>query len=315
MKTKSRRFGPVDILLILMMVLPMVAAMVLKILYTPATDGISITGAIVFFTIKMPIMDLPITETQVNSWMVIISVLGLCLFLTRGMGVRSKTKRQLVAEWIVEKVEGMVKGNMGEYFKHFPPFICAILALSAFSSLQSMLGLYAPTSDLNTTAGWAILVFILITYYKFKCGPVHYLKDLCDPTPVLFPINVLGEISTPISMAFRHYGNVLSGMVVSILVSSGLTGLSARLFGRLPGFLGTIPFFKIGIPAILSIYFDIFSGCLQAYIFAMLTMMYVSNGFALDDFLERQRKKREKRKKNKNIAAPGPDGSAPAADV
>ena len=304
MTQKRRRFGPVDILLILMMVMPMVAAMVLKMLFTPASDGIQISGALVYFTVHMPIMDWPISEAQVNSWMVIISILGLCLFLTRGLSVRSKSKRQLIAEWIVEKVEGMVKGNMGEYFKNFAPFVCAILALSAFSSLQSLLGLYAPTSDLNVTAGWAILVFALITYYKFKCGPLHYLKDMCEPTPVLFPINVISELATPISMAFRHYGNVLSGMVVSILVSSGLTGFSQRILGALPGFLATIPAFKVGIPAILSIYFDIFSGCLQAYIFAMLTMMYVSNGFALEDFLARKLKKKQKKEKKQHKSEP-----------
>ena len=105
-------------------------------------------------------------------------------------------------------------------------------------------------------------------------------------------------------MAFRHYGNVLSGMVVSILVSSGLTGFSQRILGALPGFLATIPVFKVGIPAILSIYFDIFSGCLQAYIFAMLTMMYVSNGFALEDFLARKLKKKQKKEKKLHKSEP-----------
>ena len=96
---------------------------------------------------------------------------------------------------------------MGEYFAGFGPFIAAILALSAFSSLMSLLGLYPPTSDINIVAGWAILVFVLITYYKFKCGPLYYLKGLAEPVPFLAPMNVISEFATPVSMAFRHYGN------------------------------------------------------------------------------------------------------------
>ena len=82
-------------------------------------------------------------------------------------------------------------------------------------------------------------------------------------------------------MAFRHYGNVLSGTVISVLVAAGLQGLSNIIFGALPGFLGDIPFLRIGIPAVLSVYFDIFSGCLQAYIFAMRTNIHLLVHYAM----------------------------------
>ena len=95
-------------------------------------------------------------------------------------------------------------------------------------------------------------------------------------------------------MAFRHYGNVLSGSVISVLLAAGLQGLSAMVLGWLPGFLGEIPLFRVGIPAVLSIYFDIFSGCLQAFIFATLTMMYVSSGFPQDEYEKRRLKKAQK---------------------
>jgi F-type H+-transporting ATPase subunit a len=94
-------------------------------------------------------------------------------------------------------------------------------------------------------------------------------------------------------MAFRHYGNVLSGTVISVLVATGLQGLSKLLLGWLPGVLGEIPFLQVGIPAVLSIYFDVFSGLLQAYIFAMLTMMYVSGGFPLEEYLAKKKKKQQ----------------------
>lgn len=287
MENNKERFKMLDTVYMLMMILPIVCGIIIKILTTPQSEGIAISGARIFFTLKLPIQDLPITESQINSWLVMISIIGLCLFLTHGIKEKADTKRQHIAEWIVENTEKLVNGNMGEYFSGFAPFIAAILSLSAFSSLMALFGLYAPTSDVNVTAGWAILVFFLITYYKMKCGPVVYAKSFADPV-LLAPLNIISEIATPISMAFRHYGNVLSGSVISVLLASGLQGLSAIILGKLPGFLGEFPLFQIGIPAVLSIYFDVFSGVLQAYIFAMLTMLYVAGGFPAEEYFRRK---------------------------
>lgn len=275
---KLTRAKVVDVLLLAMVILPFVFCMVLKILTKPASDGISIAGAQIYFTIPMPIMDLPITEAQVNSVAVIISLLGLCLFLTHGISIVPNSKRQLAAEFIVEKASGLVKTNMGERFIGFTPFIAAIMAISAFSSLSSLLGLFPPTSDLNIVFGWAILSFVLITYYKLKGGLGSYIKGFFEPLFIFAPFNVIGEFATPVSMSFRHYGNVLSGLVISTLVAFALQGLSRLIFGWLPGFLGDIPLLQVGIPAILSLYFDVFSGVMQAFIFAMLTMLYIATG-------------------------------------
>ncbi len=297
MKSKSRRLSAVDRLLIVMMILPFVAGMVLKILTAQPTEGIQITGARVYFTIPMPLQDLPITEAQVNSWLVMISILALCLFLTRGLKVKATSARQHAVEWIVEKVQGLVNENMGQMFAGFAPFIAAILALSALSSLSTLMGLYPPTSDINIVAGWAILVFVLITYYKLKGGVLYYLKGFTEPIFIMTPLNILGEVATPVSMAFRHYGNVLSGSVIAVLIAAALQGLSGMVLGWLPGSLGEIPLFQIGLPAVLSVYFDIFSGCMQAYIFAMLTMLNVSGGFPEEQYEKRMQKRAEKQKK------------------
>ena len=288
---KSAKAVIIDILLIAMMILPLAACIVLKILFSPATEGITVTGAIIYFTIPMPIMDLPITESQVYSWAVILTILAICLFLTRRLNIKSVSKRQFLAELIVEKAENLVRSNMGERFMGFAPFIAAILGLSALSSLSSLLGLYPPTSDINIVAGWAILVFILITHYKLKGGLGNYLKGYTEPIAVFTPINIISEVATPVSMTFRHFGNVLSGSVISVLVAAALQGLTSLLLGWLPGLLGDIPFLQIGIPAVLSLYFDIFSGCLQAFIFSMLTMLYIANGFPEEAYEKRRLKK------------------------
>ena len=287
-----------DALLILGMIAPIAVGALLKILFIPAAEGVEISGAHIFFTIPLPLGGLPITETQINQWLVLISLLFLCLYLTHGLKAVPDKKRQHLAEWIVEMTEKLVKDNMGDYFADFAPFIGAVLGLSAFSSLLSLTGLFPPTSDLNVTAGWAILVFFLITYYKMKCGPIQYLKSFAEPVPFLAPLNVISEFATPVSMAFRHYGNILSGTVISVLLATALQGLSRLVLGWLPGFLGEIPLFRIGIPAVFSVYFDIFSGCLQAFIFAMLTMLYVAGGFPVEEYMKRQKLKSKKKQAN-----------------
>lgn len=293
--TKTRRFKLIDALLLAGMFLPFLAVMALKVCVYPASDGINVTGAQIYFTLPLPLGGLPITEAQVNSVAVLVAIFFLCLYMTHGLCPEGGTKRQLIAEMIVQKARDFVLGNMGERFAGFVPFVAAIMALSAFSSLSSLLGLYPATSDINVVAGWAILVFILITYYKLKGGVGNYLKGYTEPIAFFAPFNVISEFATPVSMAFRHYGNVLSGVVISTLLASALQGLSRLLLGWLPGFLGAVPFLQVGLPAVLSLYFDLFSGLLQAFIFAMLTMLYIANGFPEEAYLARLAKKQAKK--------------------
>ncbi len=295
MNKKTLRFRLLDVLYLAMIVIPLIAVMALNVMTKPASDGIEIAGARIFFTIQMPIQELPITESQVNTWAILLSAFGLCLFMAHGITADSKSRRHLIAEWVVEKTDSMVLGNMGEYFAGFSPFIAAILMLSALSSLLTLIGLYPPTSDLNVVAGWAILVMILITHYKMKGGFLGYVKSFGEPMPALAPLNIISEVATPLSMSFRHYGNVLSGTVISALIAAGLQSLSHAILGWLPGALGQFPLFQIGLPAVLSVYFDIFSGCMQAFIFAMLTMLYIAGGFPEDAWRARQEKKRQKK--------------------
>ena len=295
MKKNSRSFQLLDIFYIIMMIVPLLLGMVLQVLTKPLSEGITLTGARIFFTIPMPLQDFYVTESQINSLLVTITILFFCLYMTHGIHERVHLKRQHFAELIIEKADGLVLENMGEYFQGYAPFIIAMLALSAVSSLSSLIGLFPPTSDINVVGGWAILVFILITYYKMKCGPLYYLKSFTEPIALLAPINFLSEFATPVSMSFRHYGNILSGTVISTLIAVGLSGLSSLVLGWLPGFLGDISWLRVGIPAVLFIYFDVFSGCLQAFIFAMLTMMNVSGAFPIDEYEKRKLKKLAKK--------------------
>ena len=295
MNNKSLRFKVVDWLLIALIVLPLLAGITLKVLTTPGSDSIEITGARVYAKFPMPLQELVISESQINSWLVLLSVLGVALYLTHGLAIKPVTKRQIITEWAVEKVEGLVSDNMGARFMAYVPFIASIMVISAFSSLISLVGLRPPTADMNVVAGWAILVFVIITYYKLKGGLFPYVKGFFEPLPVFAPFNIIGELATPVSMSFRHYGNVLSGVVISTLVSFALQGLSKLVLGWLPGFLGDFPFLQAGLPAILSLYLDVFSGLMQAFIFAMLTMLYIATGFPEEDYERRMAKKRARK--------------------
>ena len=246
---------------------------------------VDITGARIFYTfpIDFPVLGkFQLTETIVVSWLVMLIITGLCIWLTRDLKVENISKRQAVAEMLVEMANKFVIGNMGEKFRKMIPFVAALFATSLVSNLISLVGLRSPTADLSVEAAWAVVVFIMITSEKIKAGGVGgYLKGFTQPIPVLTPFNILSELATPISLACRHFGNILSGIVINSLIYAALALASSALLGLLPGLLGDllshIPILSVGVPAILSFYFDWFTGFMQAFIFCMLTTMYIAN--------------------------------------
>jgi len=243
--------------------------------------NVDLHGAPVYF--KIPILGgIPITSTIVVTWGIMIVLTGLCIWLTHDLKVTNISKRQAVAEFLVTTAEKFVKSNMGEAWGAYVPFISTIMVMSVSCSLISLIGFYPPTADLPTEFAWALTVFILITYYKIKSNGIGgYLKSFCDPIFLMAPFNFLGEIFRPVSMSFRHFGNILSGVVISTLIYSVLVTANHALFSLLPGMigelLGAIPFLSVGIPAALSLYFDWFGGCMQAFIFCMLSMVFISS--------------------------------------
>ncbi len=245
-----------------------------------------ISGAAIYFRIPtgLPILgDILITETLVVSWIVMALITGLCIWLTRGLKVENISKKQALAETLVEMASRLVRSNTGgTRFDRLIPFVAALFATSVVSNLISLIGLRSPTADLSTEAAWAVVVFIMITANKIKAGGFPgYLKGFTTPIPIMTPFNILSELATPVSMACRHFGNILSGIVINGLIYAALAAASSSLLGLLPGALGSllshIPILAVGIPAILSVYFDWFSGVMQAFIFCILTILYIAN--------------------------------------
>lgn len=241
---------------------------------------VSINGAKVLLNI--PALGGPVlTETVVNTWIIMAVIAFVCWFLTRDLKVRATSWRQHIAEYAVGFVNNLVRNNMGSQWMNYAPMVATLLLLSCLSSLSSLVLLFAPTGDLSTLLAWAAVVFVIILYYKIKTnGILGYFKGFLSPIFVMAPLNVIGEFATPISMAFRHFGNIASGSVISALIYAALAAGSHALLGWLPGalgeVLGAIPILQVGIPAILGLYFDLFTAVIQAYIFCMLTMMYIA---------------------------------------
>ena len=228
---------------------------------------IEITGGRIFYTFpfEIPILGkFQITETLVVSWLVMLLITGLCIWLTHDLKVEKISRRQAVAELLVETANKFVIGNMGEKFSYMIPFVAALFATSVVSNLISLVGLRSPTADLSTEAAWAVVVFTMITAQKIKTnGFGGYLKGFTTPIKIMTPFNIL------------------SGVVINGLIYAALALASSKLFGLIPGIVGDvlskIPFLDVGIPAIMSVYFDWFSGIMQAFIFCMLTVMYIAN--------------------------------------
>ncbi len=195
---------------------------------------ISINGARILWTIEnVPILGtVHITQTVIVSWLVMAIITGLCIWLGSGLKITGVSRKQAVAELAVTSLVNFVHNNMGTEFDRYIPLVGTIFVTSVVSNLISVLGIWSPTADLMTELGWALVVFVLITYHKIKsAGLGNYFKGFLDPIFVMAPINVMAELFTPISMACRHFGNILSGTVISALIYGALTALSHGLLG------------------------------------------------------------------------------------
>lgn len=169
-------------------------------------------------------------------------------------------KFQNAVEMIVEMLDGMVGSSMGKSAYKFANYISTVFIFILTCNFSSLVGLRPPTADYGVTLPLGLMTFVLIHFNKFKHQKVSgVIKGLCDPWPIWAPINIIGDIAVPISLSLRLFANVLSGTVMLALVYALLSVIA------------------IGWPAILHVYFDIFSGAIQTYVFCMLTMTYISD--------------------------------------
>ena len=260
--------------------------------------NISITGPGVYFSFPLFGMEIAISQTAVALLAVTILILAAAFIVTRKIEKRPG-KMQVVVEKLVTMLYDLVESTMGKHNLKFAPYIGALFLSSLFGSLIGMTQIFrSTTGDLSVTLAWALVTTGLVWYSNIKnFGFKAWLKGFTEPIAVMTPMNIVSEIANPISMAFRHFGNVAGGSVLTSVIYAALAALSSVIFGWIPGLIGSIPFFQVGIPAVLSIYFDLFSGFVQAFVFCLLTMIYVGAANPPAEELPERKKKAKKAKK------------------
>jgi F-type H+-transporting ATPase subunit a len=205
-----------------------------------------------------------ITTTHVCTLIVFITILCLVFAARKAVFHPKDGKRGKFAtgvEMAVGMLVGFVNGSMGEKpGKKYINYIGTLFVFVLLSNISGLFGLRPPTADYGTTLCIALITFVMIQYAAIRYKKWGAFTDLFQPIFLFFPINVISEFATPVSMSLRLFGNVVAGTVLMAL------------------YYGLIPiFFKFGIPSALHVYFDLFSGAIQTYVFCMLTMVFVSD--------------------------------------
>ncbi|MDO4518002.1 MAG: F0F1 ATP synthase subunit A [Bacillota bacterium] len=211
-----------------------------------------------------------ITETVCFAWCISILIILFAFIATRKMETIPKGA-QNVAEMIVEFIYGMVKGVMGDVSERFAPYIGTLIIFLGMGSMLGILDLRPITADLNCTVPAALVTFVLIHYNAVKAQTARgYIRELSSPYPFMLPLNIMSDCMFPVTLALRIFGNILAGVIIMALIYGGLETLS-HVFTALP-------IFQIALPLPLNFWFDLFEPILQAYIFCMLTMVFIDNG-------------------------------------
>ena len=238
----------------------------------------SVNGAKIYFAIKTPIGDINITQTTISILAVTVILLIIAKIATKNLTKRPG-KLQVVTEKLVSMLYGLVEDTMGKHNSKFAPYIGTLFLSSVVGTLIGMTQIFrSTTADLSVTLAWALVTTGMVWYNNIKnFGFKAWLKGFTEPIVVMTPMNIVSEIAQPVSMAFRHFGNVVGGSVLTSLIYMALGGLTNLVFGWLPSAILACfpPIFTAGIPAFLSLYFDLFSGFVQAFVFSLLTMIYV----------------------------------------
>ena len=199
---------------------------------------------------------IPVTESIVVTWIIMAVFIILAIVMTRGLRTRNISKRQAFIEWVVTKLDGIVGGMVHGKATVFREYLITVLLYIGLANIVGIFGLKSPTKDMNITIALALMSIVLVEASGIIfLGLKRRLHKFIEPTPVILPINLMEIVTKPLSLCMRLFGNVIGAFVIMALVEI------------------VVP---IGIPMVLSVYFDFFDGFLQAYVFVFLTGLYLS---------------------------------------
>lgn len=207
-------------------------------------------------------LEIRLSETIIDTWVVMAVLIVLAIIARIKLNKFTdvpETKFQNIIETMVECMDSFVGSNMGEKYKYFGNWFFGVFAFILLSNLSGLFGFRPPTADLGTTAALALTTFVLIHFMGIITGKLGYFKGYFEPIPFLLPLNIISEIATPVSLSFRLFGNILGGSIIM-------------------GLVYTIPMWlRVWVPSVLHIYFDVFAGCLQTFVFVMLSMAFIGD--------------------------------------
>lgn len=196
-----------------------------------------------------------INKSVVVTWGILVLVTLLVILLTSGLKVHNISRRQAAVEAAVLWLREVVGGMLGEEAASYTDYIITVLIFIGISNMVGLFGFTPPTMDLNVTVALAVMSIILVELAGIlKKGPGGWLKSFASPMAVILPMNILELVIRPLSLCMRLFGNILGATVIMELLKH------------------VVP---VILPAALSIYFDLFDGAIQAYVFCFLTSLYI----------------------------------------
>lgn len=212
---------------------------------------------------EIPNTDLVVDETTVVSWIIMAAILILSFILTRNLKVEGEiSKRQLMLEMCMEKMQGFFRKNVGPKGEKYMPWLMSTAIYIGASNMVGLFGWKPPTKSMQVTLAMALTSIVLVQVAGIKeHGVKGHIKSFAKPIWIVTPINLLELIIKPLSLCMRLFGNVIGAFIIMELVKIGI--------------------YEIGVPVVFSLYFDLFDGFLQAYIFVFLTSLYIQE--AIED--------------------------------
>lgn len=198
---------------------------------------------------------LGIPASVVATWGVMIFLVVFSIIMTRNMKLVPTSKKQLLIEKFIEMIYNGLYNLIGEKGKRYIPYLITVMLYLGVANMLGMFGIRPPTKDLNTTAGLALMSIVLVQYAGIhEKGVGGWIKSFAHPMALITPMNILELGIKPLSLCMRLFGNVLGAFIIMELIKYVC---------------------PVVVPMILSLYFDIFDGCLQAYVFVFLTSLYI----------------------------------------
>lgn len=208
------------------------------------------------FSFKIPGgIKVDVSEAIVVSWIIMAVLILIAFILSRNLKIDHISKRQAIAELIVTKLDGIVENMVGHKGKAYVPYLTTVLIYLGFSNVIGIFGFKAPTKDLSITIALAVMSILLVEAAGiYHLGIKKWIKKFAQPIPIVTPINILELFTRPLSLCMRLFGNVLGAFVIMELIKIAV---------------------PVVLPSVLCVYFDIFDGLLQAYVFVFLTSLYI----------------------------------------